>query len=276
MGVDVYAEDDLLPISALQHLLFCPRQCALIHVERLWAENSLTREGRHLHEKADGGRGESRGGGRIARGLLLRSFELGLFGKADVVEFRPAATGVPGLKAQGLKGSEPASRNTPHAKLLPEPRTLSPSLPLSSLSTPPIPSLPTALCPPPTPFPIEYKRGKPKKDSCDEVQLCAQALCLEEMLGVAVPAGALFYGKTRRRTEVAFDPRLRGLTVGTIQRLHELIASRRTPSAVYEKKCDRCSLRRLCLPDARPGTDAASRYLRRAMAGALAGAPGSD
>ncbi|MDB5329175.1 MAG: CRISPR-associated protein Cas4 [Phycisphaerales bacterium] len=70
MGVAVYAEDDLLPISALQHLLFCPRQCALIHVERLWAENSLTREGRHLHEKADGGRGERRLGGRIARGLL--------------------------------------------------------------------------------------------------------------------------------------------------------------------------------------------------------------
>jgi CRISPR-associated exonuclease Cas4 len=108
------------------------------------------------------------------------------------------------------------------------------------------------------------------------VQLCAQALCLEEMLGVGVPAGALFYGKTRRRTEVVFDDALRGLTLGTIRRLHEMIDSRRTPSAVYEKKCDRCSLRRLCLPDARPGTDAASRYLRRAMAGALAEVPDSE
>jgi CRISPR-associated exonuclease Cas4 len=243
-----FTEDDLLPISALQHLLFCPRQCALIHVERLWAENSLTREGRHLHEKADAGRGESRGGGRIARGLLLRSLALGLFGKADVVEFRPAPAGVQGPKVQEFKGSESPLLCTLHS----------------------------ALCTFPIPFPIEYKRGKPKKDSCDEVQLCAQALCLEEMLGVAVPAGALFYGKTRRRVEVAFDERLRGLTLGTIRRLHELIASRRTPSAVYEKKCDRCSLRRLCLPDARPGTDAASRYLRRAMAGALAEAPTSE
>src|ERR1700719_1171940 len=101
-----YPEDDLLPISALQHLLFCPRQCALIHVERLWAENSLTREGRHLHEKADAGRGESRGGGRITRGLLLRSLELGLFGKADVVEFRPPVAEVQGLEVQAFKGSE--------------------------------------------------------------------------------------------------------------------------------------------------------------------------
>jgi CRISPR-associated exonuclease Cas4 len=203
-----FPEDSLLPLSALQHLLFCPRQCALIHLEQLWAENSLTREGRHLHERADSGRGERRSGTQIARGLPLRSLQHGLIGKADVVEFHS----------------------------------------------------------PGQPFPVEYKRGKPKKNGSDKVQLCAQALCLEEMLQTKVPAGALFYGKTRRRVEVSFDAQLRALTLHTIARLHEMIASRKTPPAVYEKKCDRCSLKNLCLPQARPGGDAASRYLRTSLA----------
>ncbi len=217
MGVDLFPEEDLLPISALQHLLFCPRQCALIHLEQLWAENALTLEGRHLHQKADHGRGERRGGLRVARGLLLRSLRLGLFGKADVVEFRAGAA-----------------------------------------------------------LPVEYKRGKPKKDGSDKVQLCAQALCLEEMLDLPVPAGAIFYGVTRRRLEVPFDEPLRRLTLETIGRLHQMIASRATPAAVREKKCGRCSLRHLCLPDARPGTPAASRYLLRALADEGAGGPASD
>lgn len=216
-----FAEDDLLPISALQHLLFCERQCALIHVERLWAENRLTVEGRHLHERPDRGRGEVRpGGGRVARGLVLRSLRLGVWGRADVVEFRP--------------GAGPDSRVA---------------------------------------YPVEYKRGKPKRDGSDLVQLCAQALCLEEMLGAAVPAGAMFYGKTRRRVEVAFDEELRGLTLRTIDRLHELVAAGRTPPAVREKKCGRCSLLHLCMPDAL-GKQPASRYLGRALGQALAAASG--
>jgi CRISPR-associated exonuclease Cas4 len=231
----MFAEDDLLPISALQHLLFCPRQCALIHLERLWAENSLTREGRHLHEKADAGKGESRknltGAVRISRGLLLRSLQLGLYGKADVVEFHSA---------------------------------LSPAGPPSSAGDRS------------TPFPIEYKRGKPKKNRCDEVQLCAQALCLEEMLETPVPRGAIFYGTTRRRTDVAFDASLRELTLRLIWQLREMVDAGRTPPAVREKKCDRCSLLHLCLPEARPGTDAASRYLRRSLGQSLAGAPAGE
>jgi len=211
----MFPEDDLLPISALQHLLFCERQCALIHVERLWAENRLTVEGRHLHEKADSGKGNARGGVRIVRGLMLRSLVHGLYGKADVVEFRPSG------------GADAAAA---------------------------------------APFPVEYKRGKPKKDGSDVVQLCAQALCLEEMLGTTVPAGAMFYGVTRRRVEITFDDALRGLTLRTIERLHELIRSRRTPPAVKEKKCDRCSLLNLCLPGALPGTESASRYVRRSLA----------
>jgi CRISPR-associated exonuclease Cas4 len=123
---------------------------------------------------------------------------------------------------------------------------------------------------------VEYKRGKPKKHQADEVQLCAQALCLEEMLGTPVPAGALFYGRTRRRMDVPLDAVLRRLTEETARRLHALIASGRTPTAVREPKCDSCSLLDLCLPDAmRPRPSAAS-YFSRALDTALAETLGLD
>jgi len=208
----MYAEDDLLPISALQHLIFCERQCALIHIEGLWAENRLTVEGRHLHERADAGGGESRGALRVARSLPIRSLRLGLTGRADVVEFHASEGGAP-----------PAVR------------------------------------------PVEYKRGRPKPDRCDEVQLCAQALCLEEMLGVSIPAGALFYGTTRRRTDVAFDAVLRALTEETAARLHALVSSGRTPKAEREPKCDSCSLLELCLPGAMAPQRAAATYVARSL-----------
>ena len=213
----LFTEDDLLPLSALQHLLFCERQCALIHIEGLWAENRLTVEGRHLHDKAHEGPDEIRGGVRITRGLALRSLRLGLAGKADVVEFRATGEG-----------------------------------------------------PLPAPFPVEYKRGKPKKHQADKVQLCAQALCLEEMLGVPVAAGALFYGRPRRRVDVAFDEPLRRLTEETAGRLHALIGSGRTPEAVREPKCNSCSLLQLCLPDAMGPRHSAARYVTRAIEAALA------
>jgi CRISPR-associated exonuclease Cas4 len=209
------ADADLLPISALQHLLFCRRQCALIHVERLWAENQFTIQGRQLHDKAHGGRGESRPGVRIARGLQLRSLRLGLYGVADVVEF----------PADG------------------------------------------------PPLPIEYKRGRPKKNGADRVQLCAQALCLEEMLDTAIPEGALYYGKIRQRVAVPFDDALRQLTAHTIADLHQLVASGVTPSARREKKCGRCSLLNLCMPDVLEGSESASRYLRRSLSAAQSPAP---
>ncbi|MBI4767472.1 MAG: CRISPR-associated protein Cas4 [Deltaproteobacteria bacterium] len=98
------------------------------------------------------------------------------------------------------------------------------------------------------PFPVEYKRGKPKPDHCDEVQLCAQALCLEEMMGMEVPRGALFYGKTRHRHEVSFDPDLRKETEETVKKIRELLSSGETPQPVYEKRCKQCSLVDLCLP----------------------------
>ena len=189
--LDAEAEDALIPLSALQHQLFCPRQCALIHVEGLWAEDGATAAGRMLHEQVDAGRSDQRPGCRIARGLSLRSAALGVTGKADVVEFRGR---------------------------------------------------------PPLPFPVEYKRGKPKAHRADEVQLCAQAICLEEMFGHPVPEGALFYGQTRRRLAVSFDAPLRELTARTAQAARANIAARRTPLPVHMAACSRCSMESLCQP----------------------------
>jgi len=205
-----YKEDDLLPLSALQHLLFCERQCALIHIEQAWDENRLTAEGRIMHEKVHDAGEESRGDVRISRGLRLRSLRLGLTGMADVVEFH---------KENGT------------------------------------------WCP----FPVEYKRGKPKENDCDRVQLCAQALCLEEMLNCSISVGALFYGTTRRRLDVEFDANLRLKTENTASRLHELFDSGITPPAVYEKKCDSCSMLNACMPKTAGRHKSARKYLQSAI-----------
>jgi CRISPR-associated exonuclease Cas4 len=214
----MYSDDDLLPISALQHLAFCERQCALIHLESAWAENQLTAEGRVLHDRAHEPGTESRGDIRIARALRLRSLRLGLSGVADVVEFhrcdRPGDAGTDNKPMQVGGVHVPA---------------------VSGLWTP---------------FPVEYKRGRPKSGAYDEVQLCAQALCLEEMLGVPVPSAALFYGKPVRRFEVALTPALREETERLALRLHEMMRLGITPPPVYErKKCDSCSLISVCVPE---------------------------
>ncbi|HSL83360.1 MAG TPA: CRISPR-associated protein Cas4, partial [Thermoanaerobaculia bacterium] len=117
-------------------------------------------------------------------------------------------------------------------------------------------------------YPVEYKRGRPKSLPCDEVQLCAQALCLEEMLETEIPEGALFYGRTRKRKEVPFTPELRGLTEQSAARLHSLIAAGETPPPVNDARCERCSLAPVCLPAA-PSRSARA-YLRGALSSALA------
>jgi CRISPR-associated exonuclease Cas4 len=206
-----FSEEDLIMISALQHYAFCPRQCALIHIEQIWRESGLTAEGRVLHERVHEQEGETRAGVRLERGLPLRSLRIGLIGKADLIEFHKTG------KGQWR------------------------------------------------PFPVEYKRGKPKADRCDEVQLCAQALCLEEMMGVDVPQGALFYGKTRHRHEVEFDSRLRQETEETAKQVRDLIASGQTPKPVYEKKCKQCSLVEICLPKSLGRKRSISRYLSEAI-----------
>jgi len=199
----MYSEDDLLPISALQHLAFCPRQCALIHLEGL----SLT---------------ESGPGIRITRSLRLHSFRLGLVGQADVIEFHQLPKNHPGgVRIEGT-----------HRKW--------------------------------QPFPVEYKRGSPKTGHCDIIQLCAQALCLEEMLGVRIEKGALFYGRPRRRQEVTLSDDLRKETEVLTLHLHELFNSGKTPAARYEKKCKNCSLLDVCMPKVTGMKKNIGRYLANA------------
>ncbi len=207
----IYADRDFLPIRALQHLLYCERRCALIHLERQWAENRFTAEGGVLHRKAHSGRSEQRPAGRTARAVPLRSAELGLCGVADVVQTRPG---------------DP-------------------------------------------PLPVEYKRGRPKSHDADRVQLCAQALCLEEMFGVPIPAGEIFYGKTRRRVRVEFDAALRARTRATVDRLRGLILSGQTPPAEPGPKCRNCSMQDLCMPKLAEKSRSVSRYVRRSITESL-------
>lgn len=195
-------DDELVPISALQHFAFCARQCALIHIERIWAENELTAEGRLVHERVDLP-GVS-GRGRVARSVQLRSDRLGVFGVADVVEFFPPA-----------HPSEPE-----------------------------------------TAYPIEYKRGRTTERLPDRIQLCAQAIALEEMTGMPVPRGALFYHASRRRVEVEFDAELRAQTESTAIAAREMLASGHLPKATLQPKCRRCSLREACQPAPAAAADA--------------------
>jgi CRISPR-associated exonuclease Cas4 len=113
---------------------------------------------------------------------------------------------------------------------------------------------------------VEYKLGKPKPDDCDMVQLCAQALCLEEMLKLEIPEGAIFYGKTRRRLNVFFDGPLRRKTEETVMNVRRLIESGKTPEPVYSKKCESCSLINLCLPKTVGKGQAVKRYLAKVLA----------
>jgi CRISPR-associated exonuclease Cas4 len=208
---------DPIPISALQHAVYCLRQAALIHIERAWAENRFTAEGRVLHDVAhEAGSRKSRGIRRVTA-LPLACQRLNIAGVADVVEFHAGPDGE-------------------------------------------------------TAYPIEYKRGKPKLHRADEVQLCAQGLCLEEMTGRPVPEGALFYSETKRRVAVPLDADLRRLTEDTATAFAALVAEGRTPPAVWKaNRCRACSLLDLCRPKAM--TKSALGFRTRALAAALAPEP---
>lgn len=184
---------DFHPISALQHLLYCERQCALIHLDREWSENRFTAEGQVLHQQAHSGKAESRSATRITRSLTVASHQLKLIGKCDIVEFHHDGTVLP----------------------------------------------------------VEYKRGRPKQHRADEVQLCAQALALEEMLSIEIATGHLYYGEKRRRTIVSLDESLRSLTIETALRLQALFAQSQLPPAHYHPNlCNACSLIDICQPQA--------------------------
>ncbi len=194
-------DDDSLPLSGLQHLAFCSRQWALIHLEQVWVENVRTAEGRLLHERPDVPGESRRATVRTVRGMWLRSERLHLTGRADVVEFRPS------------------------------------------------------------PYPVEYKRGRGKPQDCDAVQLCAQALCLEEMLDTAIAVGAIFYGTPRRRLEVEFTPALRWRTEELAATMHRLYRKGLTPAATPGPHCRNCSLVNVCLPEVTARDDAAGRWV---------------
>ncbi len=193
--------DDPVLISALQHYLYCPRQCALIHVEGTYDENLYTLRGNRAHERVDTPEHEFIAGVRVERALPLFSDRLGLVGKADVVEFL----------ADG------------------------------------------------TPYPVEYKVGARKLREADDVQLCAQALCLEEMLEVTVPEGSLYYARTRRRRVVAFDEALRERVVTTTEAVRGLFHQDVLPPPVADDRCPKCSLIDACMPFALKNYDAGAR-----------------
>lgn len=182
--------DDYVLISALQHYVYCPRQCALIHIEQTFEENLYTLRGQRVHEKVNTPEHELIEGVRVDRALPLWSHQIGLTGIADVVEFL----------ADG------------------------------------------------TPYPVEYKSGPRKPREADEIQLCAQAMCLEEMFHRVVPIGAIFHHVSKRRREVPFDQELRSLVVETTQAVRHLLAAGKLPPPVADQRCRDCSLLETCMP----------------------------
>jgi len=191
MDSEFHAWDDSewVMISALEHWSYCPRQCALIHLEQTFDENLYTLRGRMLHEPVDTTSGELSEFGRIERGLSLWSERLGLVGKADVVEFHGTV-----------------------------------------------------------PYPVEYKHGPTRRRQPVDLQLCAQAVCLEEMMGQEVPKGAIFHHASRRRREVIFSPSVRLAVEEATCSVRRMLVSGVLPKAVNDKRCELCSLKDSCLP----------------------------
>lgn len=182
-------DDNPIMISALEHWSYCPRQCALIHVEQTFDENLYTLRGRAVHKKVDEPKAEEQAGVRIERALPLWSKKLGLIGKADAVEFH------------GL-----------------------------------------------VPFPVEYKHGPHREQEHDDLQLCAQALCLEEMTGKPVPRGAIYHYSSRKRRVVELTPGLRARVVEVTQAIRSMLANKQLPPPVNDHRCTHCSLRESCMP----------------------------
>lgn len=221
-----YTQDDLLPLSGIQHFLFCRRQWALIHVEQQWKENALTAEGRILHRRVDDPFfTETRNGVITARSVPVASYRLGLSGVCDVVEFTPSP---PSPFPNSGEGCRLPNREGLYLAM-----------------------------------PVEYKRGKPKREPVDEAQLCAQAICLEEMLSTNIPRGYLFYGQTRHREKVEFTPQLRTLVQEMSAEMHNYFSRGYTPKVKAHKGCRSCSLADVCLPSLQEKVIAASKYIKQ-------------
>jgi CRISPR-associated exonuclease Cas4 len=190
-------DDEAVPLSALQHWAYCPRQCGLIHLEQAFDDNLHTLRGNAVHAQVDRPGFELRKGLRVERALPLFSDRLGLVGKADTVEFEPDGS----------------------------------------------------------PFPVEYKQGSRHKAAdiaaCDDLQLAAQAMCLEEMTGRCVNEGALFYASSKRRRVVVIDQALRQQVADTTSAVRGMLASAQLPPPTEDlRRCRGCSLRDRCQPQA--------------------------
>lgn len=218
-----YQEEDFLMLSGIQHIAFCERQWALIHLEQAWAENVRTVEGKHLHERTDDPfEDETRKDIRVVRAMPLVSYNLGLCGVADVVEFHRVEDELKGLTVR-LKKRKGWWR----------------------------------------PYPVEYKRGRAKPDDRDAVQLCAQAIALEEMLDVSIDTGCLFYGQTRRRETIVFDQSLRLRVEELSEKMHRMMFEGTTPKAQKGKHCSLCSLIELCQPNLTSRKHSVKDYMAR-------------
>lgn len=193
----------IVAISALQHHVYCPRKCALIHVDGLWFDNRHTIRGHRGHRRADTGEIRSERGSLVLRAVPLFSENMGLTGRADVLEVHPDGSLVP----------------------------------------------------------VEYKMGVPYQDAAD-VQICAQAMCLQEMTGCPIPEGFVWYSTTRRRRRVTFDERLRSRTLQVIDAVRHWMEEERLPPAPNDQRCTRCQFSDHCLPDLVAHRDRIDRYLR--------------
>ena len=221
-----YSDEDYLLLSGIQHMAFCERQWALIHIEQSWAENVQTLEGKYLHERTDDPFvDESRKDIRIVRAMPIVSKRLGLRGVADVVEFHRVKTFSEGATI-GLKKRKGWWK----------------------------------------PYPVEYKRGKPKSDDRDEVQLCAQAFALEEMLEVQIDMGFLYYGQTRHRVEVIFSKGLRSRVEELALKMYTMFFEGKTPKGKVGKHCSLCSLSEICQPKLSYPKQPVKKYIERMVA----------
>lgn len=180
---------DPIPISALEHYAYCPRQCALIHVEQVWNENIYTMRGRDVHERVDEISSHDLAGIRFERALPIWCRRLGLVGKADLVEFHDD-----------------------------------------------------------TPYPVEYKAGRHRRGNPETIQLCAQALCLEEMFEVPVTKGAIYWHGSRERREIIISDAMRNQVERVAASVREMLEKRVVPPPVNDKRCEGCSLKGSCLP----------------------------
>ena len=210
--MELTTQHESITIAALNQYVFCPRRCALMFVEGVWSDNEHTSLGTLLHDHTDEPGYETDAGVTLLRALPLFSVRYGLTGKADIVEVRDPSSAVPTSRDRRFESAGKSSQSKKYT-------------------------------------PVEYKKGKRRKFDNDDVQLCAQALCLEEMFSTEIPEGFIFHAGSKRRRKVIFDQALRAETEATIESVRSLLAERRVPPAILLPRCDGCSLRSVCLPE---------------------------